>query len=603
MRNSAGQLFGYARRWQALLYWASLLLAIAAMVAGFRYQAAPTGACAAAPEPSTDKAGSASNVVRYRFAFQGDGHAFQPWAISIGEGLPFYRLTLNGADLTPSVDLTARDRRDIAPHLHVLPADLLRPGRNTAELELPVDVSLGDVRVDQVCVGSRALLEPSFRANWWRMLGLPTIFAMVLCILIGLAAALWLLSARQPAYLWYVACMLLMLQRTAYVSTSARPGTPLLWILLCDMSVVLLPYALYRFMCAYWQFSLPWLARILPALTGCAVLCTFYLFFMPVSDFKKEASVALLLLIVVSDLLVIGAMASRLHSLHAIEKQIVVWTGLFAFSCSFLEIANLLLPLEQRWAWASPLGSTVFAIGLGYLLVRRMALGADVLSYAAGTLAKDLDYALAPVAASGDRVWAELSASITKRERGRMLRDIHDGFGSRLVTVLTQARRELPQSSLQRQIQRALLDMRLMMDAMDESSRSLGIALASLRHRVEPLLTTAEIASEWQVTMVDGVTIDDRRKLMSVFRCLEELFSNCLQHAGATRMKVDIAVIGSRLRISIEDNGCGIGQAQPPAGRGLDRAMLRARAIGGSLRIETDAGRRGCQCVLTAPLF
>ena len=600
-----------------IAFWASLLLTVALLTGGYRYHPAPAHLCVRTLQESAGTPGFAAvalplsrqarpgnpsaRSLRYRFTFQHDPGSEQPLAISIGEGLPFYRLVVNGADLTPAIDLAASDIRDIAPHLHTLPADVLKPGTNVAEIELPLASDLGEVRVDQVCVGSRAALEPAFRANWWRMVGIPRVFAMLFCVLIVLAVALWLLSARQPAYAWYIACLLLMLARIVYVSTSARPGTPLLWMLIGDFTLILLPYALYRFMCAYWQFSRKWLARLLLVVMIGGAFFSSASYLLPQTNLQQIASAIFLLIVIGSDLLVIGAMASRLHELHWLEKGVVVWAGIVAFYCIALEIANIFQPLSLRWMWPAPPAVALLAISFGYLLIRRMALGADFFAFATDTLADDLDHALdlSPTAAA--RGWDDVSASITRRERSRMMRDIHDGFGSRLVAVLTQARRELPHSPLHRQIQRALLDMRLMLDAMDDASRSLVLALARLRHRIEPMLTAADIASDWQIDAIDGVSIDSRRKLITVFRCLEELIDNSLQHSGAQRVSVVASMAGIWLDFSVEDDGRGMGEAH--AAGGLERSRLWAEAIHGSLWRGAGAAGRGTRCTLRVPLF
>jgi signal transduction histidine kinase len=606
--------FAAARR---IAFWTSLLLAMLAIAGSYRYHAAPADLCVHRLDESTGTGGfkavvlplsrepqpgdPTSRTLRLRFAFQHDALSPEPVAISIGEALPFYRLTVNGADLTPEIDLAATDVRDMAPHLHVLPDDVLRPGTNTAELELPVASDLGEARVDQVCVGSRVLLEPAFRADVWRMQTLPRMIEMLFGALIALAAALWLLSARQPAYGWYIACLLLMLARIVYVSTSARPGTPLLWMLIGDFTLILLPYALYRFMCAYWQFSRKWLARLLLGVMVGGALFSTASYLLPQTYLQQVASAIFLVIVIGSDLLVIGAMASRLHALHWLEKGVVVWAGVVAFFCIALEIANIFQPLSQRWMWPAPPAVALLAISFGYLLIRRMALGADFFAFATDTLADDLDQALDTRADPAVRGWDDVSASITRRERSRMMRDIHDGFGSRLVAVLAQARHELPHSPLHRQIQRALLDMRLMLDAMDDASRSLVFALARFRHRIEPLLGAAGIASEWHTAAVEGVSIDSRRKLIAVFRCLEELIDNSLQHSGAQRVKIVAGMTGAWLDFNVEDDGRGIGEQA--VGGGLERSRVWAEAMHGSLRMGAGSAGRGTRCSLHVPFF
>ena len=606
-------------RFRRFLFWFSLLLALAVLMFGFRYRVIEGASCVSNVEQIVDAStkvrvplpirvvaatdAAPFSTLRYRFDFEPLKVDHGSLAIMIGEALPFYRLRVNGADLTPEIDLGARNLRDMAPHLHILPRDVIRPGVNTAELEMPLAASLAELRVDQICVGSLAVLEPSFRANWWRMVGVAAICALLICTLMVLGAALWLLSGRHPAHAWYVGCLVLLLARTVYVSSTYRPGSPLLWVFLGNVAVALLPYALYRFMRAYWQFALPWLSRALVVITIFALADCVQLYVVPRAEFAQANYVLLLMVTTIGEILVVLAMATRFRSLDRAERAVVIWVGCFAFFGLLFEVANLFLPFEQRWMWTKPPVVTVLAIGLGYLLLRRMALGADLLAHAADSLALDLDQAISMDAEADAPVWKSVSSSISRRERGRMIRDIHDGFGSRLVAVLMRARRELPNSMLHRQIQRALLDMRLMLDAMDETSRSLGMVMARLRHRIEPLLTTVGIASEWQFDQVAEVRIDDRRKLILVLRCLEELLCNSVQHSGADQLRVNITIRYGQLSFEISDNGCGMDPVESAKGRGIAQIHLRAQMLGGTLAIGAGDDGRGLHCVLQVPLF
>ena len=57
------------------------------------------------------------------------------------------------------------------------------------------------------------------------------------------------------------------------------------------------------------------------------------------------------------------------------------------------------------------------------------------------------------------------------------------------------------------------------------------------------------------------------------------------------------------LQIGVEDDGHGIAAMDLSEGRGLDRASMRAQALGGSLRIEMGRDGRGTHCTLIVPLF
>lgn len=613
-RRSPGQRPGEARRWKTLLFWASLLLAITAVITGVRYREAPQSTCVATLDPIADAssdnapAGRAGDrppaqIVRYRFEFDNASSDPAPKALTIGRATPFYQLTLNGSELTPAVDLTAGNIRDMAPHLHALPADVLKKGLNVAEFELPASHNLGPASVEQVCFGSLAAMQPAFRANWWRMVGQPTALAMLFCAFGVLAMALWLLSGRQSAYAWYVVCLLPLMERSVYLATPARPGSPVLWIIIGNLSLTILPHALYRFMSAYWRFSLPRLEKFLRVATVGALLCLVYLTFAAPSRASGLVGGFFVLLVSFSGLTVVGAITRRLHALHRIEKGVVVWVGLFAFFVSLPEIINLYVPFAHRWMWTNPPAMAVVAMGLGYLLLRRVVVGSDLFAAATDAAAVDLDHALTPGSMPADRMWAEVSSGIAMRERRRMIADIHDGFGSRLVAVLVQARREFPHSAMHVDIQRALLDMRLMIDAMDDSSRSLDVAMARFRHRMESAIAAAGVHCEWQLDAIGTVVIEDRRKLVSLYRCLEELLNSSLRHSGANTLSVDTTATRRILQIGIADDGGDMPSIGVPIDHGFERASIHAQAMGGSLRIGKREDGIGTRCTLIAPLF
>ncbi|WP_166653991.1 sensor histidine kinase [Tahibacter aquaticus] len=592
------------------MFWSSLCIAVAALLLGYRYRIADTTACpvalerlADAVQPRDGPAGGALHIERYRFTFQASAENRETLAISLGEAVPFYRLWINNANLTPEIDLQQRNVRDIGPHLHRIPADALAVGSNVALLELPRAAELGELRLSQVCIGDAALLAAASRGNWWRMVGIPSACVLLFCVFAALALAAWLLSARHPAYAWYFVCLLLMLARAVYVATSARPGTPLAWIALDNIAIALQPYALYCFMRAYWRFSLPWLSLLLGIGTSGALLCCAALLRWPELPQLQSIYLLFLLLSTGGGMLAVAAITRGVRILQQTERSFVLWTGVVAYAGSLLEIANVFLPFEQRWMWTAPPATAVLAMGLGKLLLHRLVLGADLMTHAANVLAQNIDQGAAATSAQTAAAWDEVSAQLAHQERGRLIRDIHDGFGSRLVAILLRARRELPHSSVQRNLQRALLDMRLMIDALDETSRSLGLALACLRHRTAATLDAAGIAGEWQLDAVDSVRIDDRRKLMHLFRCLAELLGNCAEHSGADTLTLHAAVANRRIVLRLQDNGRGVADPAQLRGHGLRRARHHVDCIDGELHFAAADAGSGLHCELRLPLF
>ncbi len=581
--------------------WLALLCAIAVTILALRYQESPSADCVALPEQlrasEPPLATAAPAVARYVFRFDSPTDSGRALALTVGRALPFYRLLLNGADLTPDVDLNRRDFRDIAPHLHILPVELLRDVDNVVQLQVPQDATLGPSAVEHVCVGPRAKLESAFRVNWWRMVGIPRACLMLFVALALLATALWFIGGLSTSYPWYIACLLPMIVRSLYLSTAVRPGGPRLWIWIDDLSLLLLPIALYRFMHSLWRFHAPHL-RAFVQLSVCASgLCLAIRALFPSARSDALLSGGFVLIIICSSMAVAATVMHRAQSMHRIERRVLIGICSFAFFVALLEALNFSEHFAQRWMWTSPPATLVLAMGLGYLLIRRMAIGDYVLTAAADTLAGDLDQALAAPSMRPQHLWKQVADGVSLRERKRLIRDIHDGFGSRLVGVLARARRELEDPSLQQQIQRALVDMRLMLDALDDSSRSLDSAIARFRHRIEQAHPDAAQRCEWRTDLLDDVVIGDRNRLIAVFRSLEELLSDRFEHDETDELLIEVQTSRRKARFVITG---GSGEWRAPT---IDRVHRMIRAAGGAFALHGGVGTHPARAAFSVPLF
>ncbi len=123
----------------------------------------------------------------------------------------------------------------------------------------------------------------------------------------------------------------------------------------------------------------------------------------------------------------------------------------------------------------------------------------------------------------------------------------------------------------------------------------------SLVSELQALAETFERVSELRIRVeVDPVseeilTGEEARELIAISR---EALSNCVRHARATRVVIVLRQIGSRVQLSIRDNGSGFevehGQAK---GVGFAQMEDRVRKIGGRLDIQSMVGRGTCVTV------
>jgi PAS domain S-box-containing protein len=92
-----------------------------------------------------------------------------------------------------------------------------------------------------------------------------------------------------------------------------------------------------------------------------------------------------------------------------------------------------------------------------------------------------------------------------------------------------------------------------------------------------------------------------------LFRNVRELLTNVVKHARATKVKVSINKVDSRIKTCVEDNGIGfdpgkvVDKAVSKGGFGLFSIRQRLEQFEGSLEIESEPGG-GCCIIMTVPL-
>ncbi|MDD7936414.1 ATP-binding protein [Actinomycetospora straminea] len=219
---------------------------------------------------------------------------------------------------------------------------------------------------------------------------------------------------------------------------------------------------------------------------------------------------------------------------------------------------------------------------------RIVALAADRERLTAALLAsrEDLRASRARLVASGDR------------ERRRLARDLHDRLQSRLVLLAVAASDasvadEGSLAAVRRGIEDAVTELRdLVHDVLPALLIEQGLvaAVEDLAERSPlPLVLTAEAGADEDLLPAAEST---------AYHVVVEAVTNAVKHAGATKVAVDIARVGGRLRVEVADDG--VGGARVGAGAGLRGVADRAGAVGGGIVLDSAEGR-GTRLVLEVP--
>jgi signal transduction histidine kinase len=88
----------------------------------------------------------------------------------------------------------------------------------------------------------------------------------------------------------------------------------------------------------------------------------------------------------------------------------------------------------------------------------------------------------------------------------------------------------------------------------------------------------------------------------AAYRIVQEALTNCVRHAKATHIIVNLRSESDALSVSVGDNGVGLDPRRRDAGFGLRGIEERVRELGGSLQLSSVAGK-GATLAVRLPLL
>lgn len=187
-------------------------------------------------------------------------------------------------------------------------------------------------------------------------------------------------------------------------------------------------------------------------------------------------------------------------------------------------------------------------------------------------------------------------------ERQRLMRDMHDGLGSTLMSSLVLAEQgRLSPEALAGTLRECVDDLRLVIDSLEPIEHDLVTLLASLRHRLGRRLEAAGLAMRWEVDDLPPLPWLNPPDALQVLRIVQEVLTNVLKHAQARTVRIATGTEAGQVRVLIEDDGHGFDPARADGGRGLRHLVQRAARLGGRLVIDSAVGQ-GTRIGLYLPL-
>jgi signal transduction histidine kinase len=197
---------------------------------------------------------------------------------------------------------------------------------------------------------------------------------------------------------------------------------------------------------------------------------------------------------------------------------------------------------------------------------------------------------------------------ISEDERRRFGQDLHDGLGQHLtgVAFLSKALQQRLAAQNRPETEDATKISKLVTESIGQT-RSLAKGLApvgledgGIHGALKQLAAAAAdvYGIQTSATTDESLQLDDLALATHVYRIAQEALNNAVRHGKAKNVEIKLLAEDANFRLTIDDDGSGLGTAMPLGGMGLQIMRFRARILGGSLEVRPrDRGGTSVDCV------
>jgi len=238
-----------------------------------------------------------------------------------------------------------------------------------------------------------------------------------------------------------------------------------------------------------------------------------------------------------------------------------------------------------------------------WFLVRRFVQSINQAEQLAATLEQRVIDKQQQIAQQYQQVKELEQQQMLAKERERIMRDMHDGIGGQLVSIVAslQDKKDPLFNQIKGRVQQSLTDLRFVIDSLDPLLNDIPTLLGMMRPRLAEQLATANITLKWDVNELPELKEMSPRRSLHIMRIVQEATANVIKHANAKRVIVSTKTNQSStlMYIDIIDDGRGITTINS-MGRGIENMKYRAQQI--NAEISTDSEKQGTKVRLTIPV-
>jgi signal transduction histidine kinase len=203
---------------------------------------------------------------------------------------------------------------------------------------------------------------------------------------------------------------------------------------------------------------------------------------------------------------------------------------------------------------------------------------------------------------TAERQMRELSQQLVnaqEEERKNLSRELHDHV-AQVLTGLRMGLGRVERISGDRKVGAALAECRVLVDDMFRTVRDLSLGLrpsmlddfglqAALEWHVRDFTRRYAINAELRVDG-DFNALPEKHRTC-VYRVVQEAMTNCVRHAEAQNIRIDVSAGDGQLRVLVSDDGIGLDPRRQRDGLGLRGIDERVKELDGGMTISQQPGR------------
>lgn len=474
------------------------------------------------------------------------------------------------------------------------------PAGSTLQLAVGViRYDTGQHRMSRISVGPREALAS--RDSWRRALQLtaPEVASLTFLALGAFALLYWLRRRHEQAYLLFFFSSLVWTLRSLHYFIDMPADRVAYawfwWATNASMSWVML--LIYLFAFRFDARSYPRVERALLVFVVAMSLLTMPVPGSPLSSLVQQHLVNAIVALVVTAWLTVVAWRGGATEFRVIVA--VLWLSELLGTHDLLLLAGR-MPVES--VYLLPFATALVLLAFLFAVQQRYAAAIEQVERVNAGLEARLAAREAELRANHERLRLVEREQALLIERQRLMRDMHDGLGSTLMSSLVLAEQgKLQQDALAALLRECVDDLRLVIESLEPIEHDLVTLLASLRHRLGRRLEAAGLSMRWEVDDLPPLPWLNPPDALQVLRIVQEVLTNVLKHAQARTVRIATRCDGANVQVLIEDDGRGFDTAAIAHGRGLRHLVQRAARLDGRLTIVSAPGQ-GTRTQLDLPL-